>query len=111
MTEASPVWYDAAAVADLAEGAVIGRTCAGTAVALYRIDGAYHATADRCTHAEARLSEGEVAEGCIECPLHYGLFEIATGKALGGPVSRDLATYPVRVEGDRLLVGLPGEMS
>ena len=57
----------------------------------------WHHVADT-TDLEAR----EVVEGYIECPLHFGLFEIATGKAAGAPVTVDLRTYPVRVEGTRI---------
>ncbi|KTS19839.1 Rieske (2Fe-2S) protein, partial [Methylobacterium indicum] len=57
------------------------------------------------------LADGEVVEGYIECPAHYGLFEIATGRAQGGPVCRDLATYPVRVEGTEVWVEVAPERS
>lgn len=97
-------WHPVAETADFAQSPVIGRDCAGRRLALYRLAGRYYATADTCTHAGARLSEGEVVEGFIECPAHYGLFEIATGTAQGAPVCRDLATYPVRVAGSRIEV-------
>lgn len=99
-------WVDVADAAELDERGVIGREVEGRRVAVYRLDGALHATQDLCTHGQARLSEGEVVEGYIECPLHFGLFEIATGKAAGAPVTRDLATYPVRVEGGRIWIEL-----
>jgi nitrite reductase/ring-hydroxylating ferredoxin subunit len=97
-------WHAVADAAELADGAVIGRECAGRRVALYRLGEAFFATSDLCTHANARLSEGEVVEGYVECPLHFGLFEIATGRAAGAPVTRDLATYPVRVVDGRIEV-------
>lgn len=97
-------WLHLADTADLAGRDVIGRVCRGRRIALYRLGGAFHATSDVCTHGQALLSEGEVVEGHIECPAHFGLFEIATGKAAGAPVSRDLQTYPVRVEEGRILV-------
>ena len=99
-------WIDVADAADLDGRGVIGREVEGRRVAVYRLDGALYATQDLCTHGQARLSEGEVVEGYIECPLHFGLFEIATGKAAGAPVTRDLATYPVRVEGGRIWIEL-----
>ena len=99
-------WVEVADAADLDERDVIGREIEGRRVAVYRLDGALYATQDLCTHGQACLSEGEVVEGYIECPLHFGLFEIATGKAAGAPVTRDLATYPVRMEGGRIWVEL-----
>jgi len=100
-------WHPVADTADLAQRPVIGRDCAGRKLALYRLADRYYATENTCTHANALLSEGEVVEGYIECPAHYGLFEIATGKAQGAPVCVDLATYPVRVTGTRIEVEIP----
>ncbi len=99
-------WVEVADAAELDGRDVIGREVEGRRVAVYRLDGALYATQDLCTHGQACLSEGEVVEGYIECPLHYGLFEIATGKAAGAPVTRDLATYPVRVAEGRIWVEL-----
>lgn len=99
-------WYPIADISDLADRDVIARDCGGKSIALYRLDGAYYATQSLCTHANACLSEGEVVDGYIECPAHFGLFEIRTGKAAGAPVTRDLAVYPVRVEGTRIEVEL-----
>ncbi|AWN45963.1 naphthalene 1,2-dioxygenase [Methylobacterium terrae] len=97
-------WYPVADLADFEGRPVLAREAGGQALALYRVDGAVHATQGRCTHAGALLAEGEVVEGYIECPAHYGLFEIPTGRAQGGPVCRDLAVYPVRVEEGRVWV-------
>jgi nitrite reductase/ring-hydroxylating ferredoxin subunit len=97
-------WLPVADVSDFAGRDVIGTQCADKAIAIYKVEGAYYATSNICTHAGARLSEGEVVEGLIECPLHFGLFEILTGKAQGAPVTRDLKTYPVRVDGTRVEV-------
>ena len=99
-------WHPVADLGDLREGEVIGRECEGRAIALYRIDGAFYATAGKCTHANACLAEGEVVEGHVECPLHFGLFDIRTGRAAGAPVTVDLKTYPVRVEDGVISIGL-----
>ena len=102
--------HHVADTADLETREVVGRECAGRKIAIYRINGVYYATADVCTHSNATISEGEVVEGYIECPLHFGLFEIATGKAAGAPVTVDLRTYPVRVEGTRIEIEVnPGD--
>lgn len=99
-------WHPIADMSDLAGRDVIARDCAGKSVAVYRLGGEYYATQNLCTHANACLSDGEVVDGYIECPAHFGLFEIRTGKAAGAPVTRDLAVYPVRVEGTRIEVEL-----
>lgn len=99
-------WIDVADAADLAIGGVKGVAAAGKAIAIYRLEEGYFATDERCTHAGALLSAGEVVECYIECPVHYGLFDVRTGKAQGAPVTHDLRTYPVRIEGGRVLVGV-----
>ena len=57
---------------------------------------------------EARtLSDGLVLGDVIECPRHQGRFHIPTGKAKGAPVCVNLQTYPTKVEGHRVYLGLP----
>ena len=102
-------WHDVADVAEFAARDVLGRECGGRKVAIYKVDDQYFATSDLCTHGSARLSEGEVVEGYIECPLHYGLFEICSGKAQGAPVTSDLRVYPLRVQGTRIEIRIEPE--
>ena len=52
----------------------------------------------------APLSTGDLTGYVIECPLHYACFDVRTGKLLSGPVSGDVATYQVQVEGDTVYV-------
>ena len=73
-------------------------------IAIYKIDDSFYATDDICTHEFASLAEGFVDGDCIECPLHAGKFHIPTGKAMTAPVTEDLRTYPVRVDGDDIFV-------
>jgi 3-phenylpropionate/trans-cinnamate dioxygenase ferredoxin subunit len=40
----------------------------------------------------------------IECPKHNGQFDYRTGEAKRAPVCINLKTYPVKVEGDRVLI-------
>ena len=44
----------------------------------------------------------------MRCPLHGSRFNVRTGEALEEPAEQALRTYPVREEGRRILVGLPG---
>jgi len=99
-------WIKAAKRGDLAAGDVLGIVIAGKEIALYDLDGTLHATDDVCTHAYAKLSDGWLDKGEIECPLHAGRFDIKTGKALCPPVTDDLKTYPVRLVGDEIQVKL-----
>ena len=101
-------WLRVATTGDLAKGAMKALVVAGQDLALYHLeDGTWRASDNLCTHAAARLTEGWL-EGCtIECPLHAGRFDLRTGAGQGAPIDDDLAVYPVRVEGDDVLVQLP----
>ncbi len=100
-------WQKVARRSELAEGEVKGVAIGDKQVAVYLIGGEVLATDNICTHAYACLSDGYLEDGIIECPLHAGRFEIKTGKALGAPVNKDIDVYPVKLEGDDILVKLP----
>ena len=80
----------------------------GRRIAIYHCGEAFYATTDICSHAYAELSEGYLdGDDCtIECPLHGSRFDIATGAVLSLPAYEPIATYPVRVEGQDVLVEL-----
>jgi nitrite reductase/ring-hydroxylating ferredoxin subunit len=102
-------WVRVASVSDVAEGTVIPVETDGLQLAVYHLDGGeIYVTSNICTHAFAMLSDGWL-EGCvIECPLHAGQFDVRTGEGQGAPIEENLATYNVRVEGEDILVELPG---
>ena len=99
-------WVRAAGRADLAEGEVLGIDIGGREIALYDLDGDLFATDDICTHAYARLSDGWLDRGEIECPLHAGRFEVRTGKPLCPPVTDPIKTYPIRLVGEEIQIKL-----
>ena len=99
-------WQRVASSGEIDEGGVLGVDVDGSHVALYRLSGEIFATAGICTHALALLSEGWVEDGRIECPLHQGQFDIRTGQALCPPVTEDLRTYAVKVEGNDIFLDL-----
>ena len=99
-------WVRVAATSQLGEDEALGVLVEGNPVALYRSGGELFATDDVCTHAYALLSDGFVEDGCNECPLHQARFDLRTGKVLCEPATEDLKTYPVRVEGDSIYVGI-----
>ena len=77
-------------------------------ILLANVEGEYHAVAEVCTHAYAPLSEGDLVGGELECPLHGSVFSAKTGEALSPPADEPLTVYPVRVEGNDILVGPAG---
>lgn len=76
-------------------------------VALVRAeDGQYYAINDICSHGQVSLSEGEVEGTTLECWLHGSMFDLRTGAPTGLPATRPVATYPVTIEGDDVLVDI-----
>ena len=66
------------------------------------------AFADECTHQAFPLSAGEVhPDGSLECVWHGARFDCLTGAVQQGPATDALPTFPVRIEGNRVLVGPP----
>jgi nitrite reductase/ring-hydroxylating ferredoxin subunit len=102
-------WVRVAAKSDVAEGHCIGVRAGGKEIAIFHLAGGeFRATDNICTHEYALLTEGWMEKGCIECPLHAAQFDIRTGKALSAPADVDLAVFAVKVEGEDILISLPG---
>ncbi len=97
-------WIDACGTEDIDEGDLIAWEYGGHAYAIYKTSKGFFATDLMCTHEAESLEYGLVTDCVIECPLHGGRFDICTGKALSAPVSVDLGTYAVRVDGSRVFV-------
>lgn len=102
----SSTWIKVAPRADIPEDDVIAVMVEGREIALYDSEGEIFATDNICTHGHARLSDGFLEDGAIECPLHQGRFCVKSGKALSAPLTEDIATYPVRIEDDHVFVEL-----
>jgi nitrite reductase/ring-hydroxylating ferredoxin subunit len=71
----------------------------GQKIAVFRVDGAFYALSDTCTHRGGPLSEGTVEGVEVTCPWHGAKFDIRTGAVLGPPAQQGLRSYPVRVTG------------
>lgn len=102
----SEQWIDVTATEDIPEDDVIGVDIAGKSIALYRVEGKVFATDNLCTHGNARLCDGFLEGHEIECPLHQGKFDIRNGKAMCTPLTEDVKTYPIKIEGDRVFVAI-----
>ncbi|MGY2849064.1 phenylpropionate dioxygenase-like ring-hydroxylating dioxygenase large terminal subunit/NADPH-dependent 2,4-dienoyl-CoA reductase/sulfur reductase-like enzyme [Bradyrhizobium sp. USDA 4509] len=99
-------WRKAISLGELRREGVKGVEIDGRPVALYRLGDEVFASHGICTHALAFLADGFVEDGKIECPLHQGLFDIRSGRALCSPVAQDLKTYAVKIEDGDVFVDL-----
>jgi nitrite reductase (NADH) small subunit len=99
MSEFAP----AIAVADLPPGGAAEVVVGGQAIALFNVQGTFHALAGRCPHRGGPLGQGYLDGSRVSCPWHNYTFEVTTGENV---VSADLvvARYEVRVEDGRVFV-------
>jgi 3-phenylpropionate/trans-cinnamate dioxygenase ferredoxin subunit len=99
-------FVEAGKAGELAPGTMKRVDLRGRRILLVNVAGRICAVDDTCTHEEASLSTGVLRGELVKCPLHGSRFNVCTGKALEEPAEEDLRTYPVRLEGERILVGM-----
>jgi metal-sulfur cluster biosynthetic enzyme/nitrite reductase/ring-hydroxylating ferredoxin subunit len=75
-------------------------------VALFHVEGRFHAIDDVCTHDGGPLVDGELAGHKIACPRHGAKFDIRTGAALSMPAVRATRSHSVKVEDGAVWVAL-----
>lgn len=100
-------WIDVGPLAGLPErGARVVRL-AGEQIAVFRTgDGRVFALRDSCPHRGGPLSQGLVHGARVTCPLHDWVIDLASGEATGADRGCTPA-YSVRIEGGRVLIGVP----
>lgn len=76
----------------------------GRPVLVANVDGSFHAVDDLCTHEDSSLSLGCLKGELVSCTLHGSRFSVITGEPLEEPATAALNTYPVRIDGNDLLV-------
>jgi 3-phenylpropionate/trans-cinnamate dioxygenase ferredoxin component len=98
---------------DIASGSMKNVVCDGDEVLIVNLDGSFYAISHKCTHMGGRLSEGTLQDGIVTCPRHGAKFDVKTGQAVEsakiGFVKmkvRDTRSYPVKIEGDDILIGI-----
>jgi naphthalene 1,2-dioxygenase system ferredoxin subunit len=99
-------WLDVATLDDFAASDAIAVDAGGRQIAIYLIHGDVFATDNHCTHGDARLCDGFLEGHEIECPHHQGRFDVRTGAATCAPATVALATYPARLEQERVQLRL-----
>src|SRR5215204_812155 len=93
-----------AKVGEIAPGKAIRIEIDDEPIAIFNVDGDLYAIGDTCSHEEASLSEGDVYDTCVECPLHGAEFDLTTGRPRTLPAVVPVPTYAVKVEGEDVLV-------
>jgi nitrite reductase/ring-hydroxylating ferredoxin subunit len=99
-------WVKVANVSDVPDEAGYRVEIDGYPVAIWNVGGEICATQDSCTHEETSLSDGDLWDDVVECPLHGAQFNVRTGAVLSLPAIFPLKTFPVKVEDDAIYLEL-----
>lgn len=75
----------------------------GIEVALFNVEGDFHALDNTCIHRGGPLGEGICDDHTVTCPWHGWQFDVTTGECKNSP-GESVDSYEVRVEGDEVLV-------
>jgi 3-phenylpropionate/trans-cinnamate dioxygenase ferredoxin subunit len=110
---------DLLAVDDVPDGTMKMAFVDGTdQVVVVNTGGEIRAFQGICTHEYFELDKGFLTaggsagpngrpSGTLTCALHLSRFDLADGEALDPPAEIPLATYPVVIEGGRILIDVP----
>jgi len=78
----------------------------GRSIALFNVEGAFHAIENTCTHRGGPLGEGALIGESVTCPWHGANFNVKTGAVTGPPAGTGVRSFVVKVEGNDVLVEL-----
>ncbi len=90
----------------LPPGALTEVTVGEKLIAICNVEGSFHAIDGLCPHRGGSLGQGALHGKMVVCPWHAWEFDCTTGSHDYNP-SIKVATYPVKVDGDDILVDLP----
>lgn len=93
----------AAGTADVAPGHGIVAEVNGKTLAIFNVDGTFHAIDNTCVHRGGPLGEGDVEGHVVTCPWHGWQYNVATGACVNNPSSQ-VERYQVKVEGNDVKV-------
>ncbi|MBO7743249.1 Rieske 2Fe-2S domain-containing protein [Paenibacillus sp. MWE-103] len=100
-------WVEVCEAGEIDVEDVIRFDLAERTFAVYRTEkGDYYATDGFCTHGRFHLADGLVMGNLIECPKHNGRFDIPSGAAVRVPACKELQTYRVKVEANKVFIQL-----
>jgi len=95
-----------ASVDDVEPGNGLELTAAGRIIALFNVDGQFHAMDGICAHAGGPVAKGTLDGTIVTCPWHGWQYEVRTGQHCLAPTICQ-ESFPVSVEGTDVFVELP----
>jgi 3-phenylpropionate/trans-cinnamate dioxygenase ferredoxin component len=100
----SPQWIEAATTDELPLGSMKRFENDGHRYLLANANGRFYAVDDQCSHEEVSLYLGCIQGDNIKCSLHGSRFSLKTGKPLEDPATDPIGTYPIKLEGNKILI-------
>ena len=96
-------WIRLTSVADCPPGSVQELVAGDRIVALFNVDGAFHALDGICPHQGGPLGKGTISGAVVTCPWHGWQFNVCTGQHQSNSALRH-ATLPLKVEAEEVFV-------
>lgn len=96
-------WVVVSTLDELWEGDMQPVMLEGRPLLLCHVEGAVFAYDNSCPHSGNPLSQGTLEERVLTCAAHEWSFDVCTGRGIN-PSQARLHRYPVRLEGDSILV-------
>ena len=94
----------ACAASEIAPGTAKLVTVDGQELAIFNVDGAFHAIDNECPHRGGPLAEGEI-DGCIvTCPWHAWQFDVRSGESITDDLT--VPRHEARVEDGDVMVAV-----
>ncbi len=75
----------------------------GKILAVFNVEGTFHAIDNTCIHRGGPLGEGDVKGSVVTCPWHGWQFNVITGGCVNNP-SAKVEVYQVKVKGNEIKV-------
>jgi len=101
-------WSTLCPLDDLADGRLEERLLGDEPLLVLRRGSEVTVLSDVCSHLAGPLHEGELVDGCVECPWHGSRFRLADGGVARGPATAPVPVFETRLRDGEVQVRLPG---
>jgi len=95
---------EVASTKELGPGKMKGTSAGDKQIVVANVDGKYYAFGKICTHMGCMLSDGILKGENVTCPCHGSIFNVKNGSVVKGPAKKPVASYEVKVEGEKVFV-------
>lgn len=96
---------DVAEVDDCPQGSCIERVVGDRIVALFNVDGKFHALDGVCPHQGGPLGQGQLSGTIVTCPWHGWQFDVCDGQHQFSPTIQQ-PSFTTRVVGTKVQVDI-----